>query len=253
MPITLPPAKNYASPLTAVPVRWNLPPREGPKMIVCEVVWANYPGNCVNFNLQNNAALEFSQIIALSIDNSQCGADVEFVFTDTTETLTIPAYSPKVIVPVFTNQTQFFVLVGIDAEVVEPTDVTSFSIHNSMPPPIAVPAGTGQNTAVVSGVDMGTASTQLVPTTVNGTLTEVQLNLAMNATNSGNGTWSLQDGTNKVILQGAISASSGNKYNLTLASLTNMNVRFTQGLKLVCTQTAVLGATINGNIFYRIP
>lgn len=255
MPLQLPAAKNYTSPLVAVPVRWTLPPREGPKMIVCEIDWGTMggPNNCVSINLQNNATLEFSQIVALSVDNSQCGADVQFIFTDTAETLTIPAYSPKSIVPVFTNQTQFFVVTGLNSQAVESADVTTFSIHNSVPPPIAVPVSTEQNIANVNAVDMGTATTQLIPATVNGTLTGAQLNLAMNATNSGNGTWSLQDGTGKVIAQGAVSASSGNKYNLTLFSQMGMNVRFTNGVKLVCTQGAVLGATINGNLYYRTP
>ena len=255
MALQVPAAKNYASPLVAVPVRWTLPPREGPKMIVCEIDWGTMggPNNCVAVNLQNNAALEFSQIVALSVDNSQCGADVQFVFPDTAETLTVPAYNGKVIVPVFTNQVQFFVAAGIDSQVVEPADVTTFSIHNSVPPPIAVPPSAEQNIANVNAVDMGTASTQLIPAGVNGTLTGAQLSLAMNATNSGSGTWSLQDGTGKVIAQGGVQVSSGNKYNLTLISQPNMNVRFTNGVKLVCTQTAVLGGTISGNLYYRIP
>jgi hypothetical protein len=116
-----------------------------------------------------------------------------------------------------------------------------------------VPTSTEQNTAAPAGIDMATATTQLVPATVSGTLEDAFIFAVGNATNSGNGTWSLQDGTGKVIAQGGISVSSGQKVNVTLFQLTGGAVRFTNGLKLICTETAALGVTINCNLYYRIP
>ena len=252
MPVKVPNASNYMNPLVSVFARWQVPPTEGPRMIQCEIPWGTDggPNNSVNVNLSNNAVLNFSQIVALSVDNSQCGADIVFYATDTQETLTIPAYSPKSICPFFTNQTQFNVFAL--GEVLS-SDVTRFSIHNSVPPPISISVTQEQNLTSVGPVDMGTAATQVIGTTVNGTLENIHLNMAVNAANSGNGTWNLTDGASKLIAQGAVSFSAGNKYNISLYDADGINVRFSGGLVLNCTETAVLGSLINVNLYFRTP
>jgi len=256
MPINLPPAVNYQSPLVAVPTRYGQDPREGPKLIACEINWATMggAGQCVNFNLQNNTTLEFSQIVALSVDNSQCGADIQFVFPDTTETTTIPAYSPKTIIPVFTNQTQFFCL----AQGALASDVTRFSIHNSLPPPIAVPTTQHQNVAANGGLNViNVASTQLIPTGINGTLEDIYGYYPASSSSAGAATWQLVDGASNVIAAGQIttSGSSTPSSASTFISLTNCAIRFTNGVKFqILTSTMVSGAAVASvTLGYRVP
>jgi len=252
MAIMVPPARNYAAPLISVPAeKANLPPKEGPRLIACEIDWGTMggPNNCVNLNFQNNATLEFSQVSALCVDNSNSGADVVFIFPDTNTTCTIPSYTPYAIVEVFTNQLQFYVY----ASTAQPNDITRFDILNYVPPPVVVPTSQEQNFASATGIDMGTASTQLVPTSVSGTLEAAYIYLSMAATNTGGGSWALEDGNNNIIAQGAIQVSSGNKIDITLFQNTDMRVRFQNGLKMVCSQTAVLGGQISANLYYRTP
>lgn len=249
-------ATNYPSPLIALRSPFGADPKEGRYQIPVEVDWGSMGGADYNvsFNLQNSGnTKEISQICAVHWDNSACGADTQMVFTDTSETVTIPAYEPYALVPIFSRSLQFFVIAGIDSEVVESNDVSRFTLFNFAPPPVTIPPAQEQDLASVGGVDMGTASTAVIAAGINGTIQNVELNLAVNATNSGNGTWKLVDGASNVVAQGSVSVSSGTKYNVTLFSQSDMRVRFTNGLNLVCTETAVLGATINANVYFRTP
>lgn len=255
MSLQVPSAVNYPSPLNYV--RWAMksPAPEGNAYISCEVDWATMGGasKAVTFNLQQNATQGFSQIVALVVDNSQCGADIQFIFTDSGDTLSVPAYSPKIICPVFTASRTFYLLSALDSQEVLTSDVTRFLICNFVPPPIAVPTSLEQSIAAVGGISMATASTPLVPGTVSGTLESLFLSLGVNAANSGDGTWAVLDGNGVLIAEGAISVSSGNKVNLTLCNLSNIRVRFANGLFVACTESAVLGATIAANAYYRTP
>jgi hypothetical protein len=253
MALSVPPAVNYQSPLNALPVKWDRTPSEGSKIIPCEVDWGTMggPNNCVSFNLQNNATLNFSQIVALSIDNSVCGSDIEFIFSDTTETLSIPAYAPKTIVPVFTNQTQFW----LSCPSARSEDITRFSILNSMPPPIAVPTTQEQTTASASSIDITvTGSIQIVATTINGTLENISIdgNLYANAT-GGEVSWQMVDGNSVVIAQGGQigNLNSWNYFNA--LTLNDVRLRFQGGLKFQWTTLHVGAGQYDVNLYYRTP
>lgn len=222
-------------------------------MIPCEILWGSMGGqnNCVNLNLSNNATLEFSQIVALQVDNSQSGSDVTFSFPDTAVTTTIPAYSPNTVIEVFSGALQLFIQ-AIGPTVLS-TDITRFTLLNFLPPPVSVSVSQEQSISSTTGVDAGTATTQLVPTTVSGTLTGLDVSIAIAATNTGAGSWTVQDGTGKIIAQGSYQVSSGSKVNLTLFQQSSLNVRFSGGLKLTSSQTAVLGGTYSVNNYYRTP
>lgn len=253
MALSVPPSKNYQSPLIAVPTKWDQTPVEGSKLIPCEVDWGvmGGPSNCIAFNLQNNATLNFSQIVALSIDNSACGSDIEFIFPDTTETLSIPAYTPKTIVPVFTNQTQFW----LSSPNAQSEDVTRFSILNSMPPPIAVPTTQEQNVSVYNNVLIfTTGSQQLVASSIDGTLENAFLSYAGNSGSAGEATWEIIDGNNNVIAGGTILQGAG----LVMSPIFNVNdvrIRFQNGLSLTWTTTGSLSSSsaIGVNLYYRTP
>jgi hypothetical protein len=247
MPINIPPAVNYQSPLNAVPTFFAQEPREGRKMIGCEIDWGVMGGdnNCVNLNLQNNATLEFSQIVTLSIDNSLCGADIEFIFPDTTESLSIPAYAPKCIVPVFTNQTQFFCWApGAIAG-----DVTRFSIHNSMPPPVTVPFTVEQQVLTNSNITAdGSATVALLGASVNGTLEAIQIMRNGPVTTGGTQNYSIADGSGNLTINGQFS-SQNTTVNFVMLDLNPMHVRFTGGLNFMQSGANMGGKWVVNGLF----
>jgi hypothetical protein len=250
MPLAIPPAVNYPSPLIALPTKWENTPPEGPMIVPCEIDWGIMGGsnNNVSINMQNNAVLNFSQIVALSVDNSNCGADVQFVFPDTTETMTVPAYTPKLIIPVFTNQTQFFVY----APLAQSEDITRFSIHNTLPPPIAVPVTAEQNIAGVAGVNISAGTTQIVPANISGTLETMIVFVSM--TTSAIINFNIQDGNGAVIATAQLPGPlSGNAY-VEPIDLQNVRVRFQNGIKLVITTpTGSTDGSVMVNLYYRTP
>lgn len=252
MGLSVPPAVNYPSPLVAVPIRFREPPREGDRAIVCEVTWGTMggPSFCVNFNLQNNTYLEFSQIVALSVDNSACGADVQFIFPDTADTLTIPAFSPKSIVEVFTNQTQFYLL----AIGPVPGDITRFTILNSLPPPVAVPTSQEQNSAVVNNIPANAVTTTtLVPATVNGTVESISVGYQGASGTGGSGVFEIRDGANRLIAGGQV-GNAGSNLNATPLNLADIRVRFTGGLVFkITTAEPQAGSAYFVNLYYRTP
>jgi hypothetical protein len=254
MPVTAPPAKNYSDPLVAVPTIYRNAPNDGNRMIPVEILWGTMggPNNCVNINLQNNATLNFTQIVALAVDNSQCGADIQFIFPDTSETTTIPAYSPKTIIEVFTNATQFYVLaIGT----ILSTDISRFSIHNSLPPPIAVPTSQEQNTASANNLDItAAADLTLVASTVNGTLEALDVNVWLANSSNKQAIMQIKDGTGKVIWGGQVSSNGTDNTNFHLTDLNNLSVRFSHGLVLhISSSNLPAGSRAIVNLFYRIP
>lgn len=255
MPVVTPPAKNYPSPLVSVEARIFNDAPEGKRMMPVEIDWGSMGGAdfCVAINLQNNSTAPISQIIALSVDNSDCGADIRFVFPDTGETTTIPAYSPKTILEVFTNQLQFFVQAGFNNEVVENTDTTRFSILNFLPPPIAVPVTLEQNAAVDGNLSAdGSTSYDLIAAGVNGTVESISVVRNSPITTTGFQRFNITDGDGQTLALGQFDATSGQSHNDVLLNLTGIHVRFTNGLKL--TQS---GANVGGsycvNLYYRTP
>lgn len=253
MPITIPAAENYQSPLVAVPSRVLMPPREGNKSIPCEVDWSIMGGanQSIYINLQNNATLEFSQVVALKVDNSECGASVRFIFTDTNETVTIPAYTPDAIVEVFTNQTQFYLV----AEGAIATDVTRFQLLNFLPPPVVVPISTEQQTAVVGSISSGAAaSAVIIPPTVNGTLENllVQFGCASPAADS-NAVATFSDGNGKVIARCPVFVKTGVPANVVSLNLSDAAVRFEGGIECTISGLLIASGEYSVNVYYRLP
>jgi hypothetical protein len=249
-------AVNYPNALLAVGLNFNNAPKEGPRSLPAEIDWGSMGGadKIVSMNAQvAGGTIQLSQICAIHVDNSGCGSDIQFVFTDTQETYTVAAYEPYALFPVFSKSLQFYVIAGINGQVVETNDTTRFSLFNFVPPPVVLPLSQEQNFASVTGIDFGTASTQLIPTGINGTLEDVYLSLALASTNTGSATFILQDGAGNNIAQGMVQTSSGDKINPVLLQLNDVRVRFTDGIVILCTQSVTLGGTISGNLYYRTP
>lgn len=265
MPLQPPPGSNYQSPLVSIPSRVFDTPLEGNRQVSMEIDWANMgitTGSLtsVYVNLQNNATINFSQICSIKVDNSQCGADVQIIFQDTSDTTDVAAYSPAAIFPVFTGATQFYVVAnGADV-----ADVTRIQLLNYAPYPVALPLSQEQNTAASGAMAIGnnTVTKQLVPTGINGTLEILQANIQFEAAQSSNST------ANIYMFDG----SSGPRYLWSpsapfaisilaavpfaqIIGLQNLNWRFTNGLSI---EWQGLGGFSQGGIMnafaaYRTP
>jgi hypothetical protein len=267
MSLILPPAKNYQSPLIAFPSRLLRDPPDGPRQIPMEFDWAamgmasgsgSTAQTAISVNLSNNAPLRFSQIVSLKVDNSLCGCDVQFVFTDTQETVLVPAYAPNAIFPVFTDQTQF---VAIAMGTVLASDVTRVQVLNFVPPPVDLEPSQEQYYTQTTGLSAGAvnADLQLVPATVNGTLEFLQMNFSCQAAPAAAATgfiW-VQDGAgnflvNSIALQGG--PASPPSFGQIILDLRELNWRFSQGVK--AHYNAALGnmnGTVNVTAGYRTP
>lgn len=263
MSLAIPASVNYPSPLVAVPSYMQDEPNEGRKQVPCEILWGSMGGTlkCVSFNLQNNATLNISQISTLKVDNSASGADVVFIFPDTSDTVTVPGGAPYVLVPVFSNATQFFV----SAPTALSGDVTRFQILNYQTEPVDVPAGVEAQPANSSGVVLdgsGPVTTQLIPASVvTGTLETILLGITPNVALGANSksTFTVQDGNGNNFINAwsffIFSATPPTPSN-TIINIPSANWRFQNGLKVIF--TPVSGWTtgsLNGNYFanYKTP
>jgi hypothetical protein len=97
--ITIPQFVQFQTSLFPLRGLWNSPPREGDRFVNAEIDWGS-PGlsgvHCVQFLLSGNSPVAFSQIVAISVDNSRCGSDVDFIFPDSGFLLTVPAFNQGV-------------------------------------------------------------------------------------------------------------------------------------------------------------
>jgi len=263
MPLIIPPAVNYPSPLTAVPSLMQDEPTEGRKQVAVEILWASMggPSKCVAINLQNNATLNVSQISSLKVDNSLCAVDVTFIWPDTGDTTTIPARTPFALVPVFSNAVQVFV----SAPNALAVDVTRFQLLNYHTDPADIPQTVETQPATSGGTVLGNGNVtmQLIPATVNGTLETLVLSINAQAATAGPQQLvvTVLDGTGVVGLLPGVLINQMNfgiptgfaDPNKLLLNLTDLNWRFTQGLKIFV--APVTAQTVIGNAFanYRIP
>lgn len=263
--LTVPPAKNYQSPLVAVRSIVGRDPVEGPMQIPIEIDWTTMGAQqgsittwATYINLQNLTTQAFSQVCGLKVDNSQCGSDVQIIFTDTQEIITIPAYEPLTVVPVFTAATQFYA-VALNAI---GADTTRIQVLNFVPPPVTVPESPEHNFALTSGLAVGNANvnTTFVPAGVNGTLEILQLNFSTGAGPAAASTGNLfiQDGKGNYLVN-SISVSAGPNTQAPgqiILDLKDVRWRFQNGLIanwLVGTGGWSNGAVINITAAYRTP
>lgn len=252
MPLTIPPFVAYQAPLIPVATRWRTRPPEGDKLIACEIDWGvTAPVNlAVQFAL-NAGPVEFSQLVAFSVDNGRNGADVDFIFPDTGKQLTIPAYSQGVY-PVFTNAMTFYVLsVGAAAG-----DVTVFECLNSVPPPVSVLPSAEQSHAGSGSVSLNAnSSTPILPAGTTGTLQTVSLvlNIQTGASPAFQAvTVTLQDGTGTILWQQGFQYAASTTTVLPI-NQTGLRLRFVNGLNLVISGTTMTAGAVTANLYYSTP
>lgn len=256
MSINIPPAKNYTSPLVALPSIMRKDPTEGDRLVPIEIDWgptANMggPNNCVAINLYATATQTISQIVALSIDNSACAADLEFVFPDSSQTYRVPAYTPVAVFEVVTNQTNFFV----QAFNPEDGDVTRFAILNFLPPPIVLPVTQQPQSAAAFGAISATAAatTQLIPNTIDGRVEVLSIIATLNSGSSGSTAYVLKDGNGTVLNAGQVYSQNGTNQNVICFQASSLDLPFVDGLQFIVTPGTGIasGSTFIVNLAYR--
>lgn len=233
MSIKVPVAVNYQTPMNFIAAKWtNESPPEGPALVPIDIDWASMggPNNCININLFGQSAETLSQIVALSVDNSDCAVDVRYIFTDTAQTYTVPARQGITTFPVFTNGTQMFV----EADGAAAGDETRFSIHNLMPPAVSVPLSVELEAVVFNAIPVATGNTQLIAPGTDGIVQGLIVTFQWTATTC-NDAWTIQDGNGTVLAGGQDAASDVANSNVKTigAMLTGLNLRFVNGLKFV--------------------
>ena len=223
-------------------------PVEGDRFVSAEVNWGvtTQPGNAVQFDLSGNSPVAFSQIVAFSVDNSQCASDVQFLFPDSGFVLNIPAYNEGVY-PVFTNALMFYAA----ATLANVGDRTVFQVLNSQPPPVAIQPSEEMSQASVIGTPMVNGSTVLVASTVSGTLQAFDVNV--DATVAGNATVQLIDG-NARVLWGRPYVFNATDQNFDTA-LSGLRLRFFNGLRIVVSNSSFSGvqAVVTANVYFSLP
>ncbi len=258
MGISLPPAVNYLTPLVSMPTVWDRSPVEGSRIVPIEIDWGSYlaaplNSSCVAINLYGGAAQTISQIVALSVDNSQCSVPVTFVFPDTAQTYQVKDLTPVATFPVFSNQTQFFV----NAPGALISDVTRFGVLNSMPFPVSLnesPRPGLPEVAVFNAINVVAGTTAIIPAGISGTITGivVAFQFAATAVNVG---WVLEDGTSKVVAGGQAAAASaaGDNVFITSFSQSGLEIPFTHGLNFVMSVTGAGPGLATVNVYYTVP
>ncbi len=239
MPLTLPPAVNFPSPLRSLPSLSQDEPREGRQQVPIEILWGTMGGTskCIIFNLTNQGTLNISQISALKIDNSSCGADVSFIFPDTLETIDIPAGTPLAVVPVLSNSRTFYV----SSPNAISTDETRFQVLNYAIDPASVDTSPAKNIASSQGILWDgpapkTISTQLIAAGINGTLDQMLVYKSGNdPTFAGNNYASvtIKDGNGNFLISDWRYAQTNNTVslnNIPLFTASDLNWRFQNGL-----------------------
>jgi hypothetical protein len=243
----------YNQQLNFTPSIGNRSPKEGPGGISCEVDWGSMggPDNVVSFNLQQGSGeqtLPFTQIVSLAIDNSLCDADIQFIFTDTATTVTIPGGTPWAVVNVNTRSLSFFLSSpGANAE-----DITRFQILNYLAPPIVINAEPEQQTAGVDAIDAATAATtMIVPADVDGTLQNISIFFASASGAGGGGNWTLQDGNTPPNIIAKGDATNGT--STLVLNLSGLKIPFVDGLDFIVGAGTSLVGQFTVNAFYSVP
>ena len=228
---------------------WNNAPPEGDKFITAEIDWlVTTTQQAVQFSVSANSPVAFSQIVALAVDNSRSGADVDFVFSDSGFVLTVPAHE-QVIAPVFTNALMFYAI----ASAAIAGDVTTFQVLNSRPPVLALAPASTQNHANIGAVNIVNGTTPVIPAGVNGTLNTISLSAAITeGAAAGTAIVQLFDGLGRELWLTVINAPANGVVDPTFP-LTGLNIRFVNGVNVVVSSSTITGGTLVINLYYSQP
>jgi hypothetical protein len=247
MPLSIPAFDQYQSPMFPLRGLWNKKPPEGDFFVNAEINWlVTTKSQAVQFSLSGNSPVSMSQIVALSVDNSRSGADVDFVFPDSGFVLTVPGHN-QLVAPVFTNALMFYAV----ASGAIAGDTTVFQILNSMPPPVPIAPSTAQNHAAVSGVSLVNSTTIIVPASISGTLNSITVTVDPGSA-IGICQMNLTDGTGATLWVASPSWGAGGP-TIPLFTAGGLSVRFSRGLNLVVTSASGAPGLALVNVYYSTP
>lgn len=269
MPIEIPQFVQYQAPLVPLRGLWHRRPVEGDRFVSCEIDWKVTTGiyNCVQISL-GNSPVEFSQVVALNIDNTRNGGPVQFLFPDSASILQVPAFNQG-LYPVFTNALTFYVLAPESSF----GDVTIFQVLNSIPPPVAVQPSQIQSFAATRNLNITLPGIfTLIPPPTTGTLQSFSLVASdpLPAAGPQNALLQLQDGsllplgddvgsiepppanTGTVLWEGQLFWSQGSNSS-TPIDVTGLEQRFFNGLYLIVESSTVQAGTLSFTAYYSSP
>lgn len=254
MSISIPVNVRYPNPVTSFPsaLRSEEKALEGDRFIPIEILWASFggAGKCVSVDLSQNSTNPLSRILSMYVDNSMCGCDVTFIFPSSLSTIVIPAYE-SVMVPVPSLTTQFYVAAA--AGFVKDVDVTRADIYNFVPPPLSIPKSAFQSVAATASIAYGNGLTQLVPSTVTGTIENIYLQASFDADAAFNAGFLIEDAASNPIAVGAIAGPMASYGNLLVVDMENVNIRFGGGVLLLQAGTYPTRGSLQSTILYRSP
>lgn len=249
MPITIPPFAQYQAPIVPLRGLWNSKPPEGDMYAQFEIDWLTTTGNlsAVQIALNMNSPVALSQLVAMMVDNRRCGYDVDFLFPDSGYLFTVPAYN-QLVAPIFTNALTFYA----SADGVVAGNQTNFMVFNSMPPPVAWNPTAMQTFDSVNNIQLENGTTQLLASTVSGTLNGFVI--TVNFAQTGVAQLVITDGSGAVLWHDGVSGTSGNSQVVTVSGLA---IKFVDGLSLTVSgatfPAAGTGGVANVNLFYTTP
>jgi len=246
MPLTIPEFVQFQAPLFPLRGLWNSAPPEGDRFVNAEIDWGS-PGllgvSCVQFQLSGNSPVAFSQIVAISVDNSRCGSDVDFIYPDSGFVLTVPAFNQGVY-PVFTNALMFYV----NSPLATLGDITICQILNSMPPPVAIQPSAEQEHVGVTGISLAAAgTTQIVPAGISGTINAISIQVLLPTGTTGAATLVLSDGAGNQLWFGGVNDAAQD------INLSGLHIRFQNGLSLTVSGTTLAAGSLAVNVYYSVP
>lgn len=242
---TIPAFVQYQQPVVPLRGLWNNAPPEGPYFVNFTLPWGSLAQPAVQFSLSGNSPVALSQIVALSVDNSRCGSDVDFLFPDSGFVLTVPAHNQGVF-PVFTNALMFYAI----ASGAGSGDLTVFQALNGMPPPVAVQPSEVMNHVSETGIPLHQATNATIvvlPPPTSGLLTGFSIMWGSSTDSSPSANLDLVDGTSKILWAGTINTTNGQ------INVNPLNVRFTQGISIGILGSDYSTGTIFVNLYYTSP
>lgn len=250
MSITIPEFVQFQGVLFPLRGLWRTIPPEGDRFVNAEIDWGS-PGllgvSCVQFQLSGNSPVAFSQIAAMSVDNSRCGSSVDFIFPDSGFVLTIPAFNQGVY-PVFSNALMFYA----NAPLATLGDVTIVQILNSVPPPVAIQPSSEQEQSSVSGIAPLNGTTQIIPVGVSGTINAISISYGALDPATGSAGLDLVQGValgGPALWAGFITGAQPTGS----LNVSGLQVRFADGLSLQVASSTFASGYIVVNIFYTSP
>lgn len=251
MPLTLPPFGQYQSPIVPLRGLWRSAPREGDFFVNIEIDWAIYLAQgvgAVQLQFAGNSPVAMSQIVALAVDNSRCGADIQFQFPDSGSELAVPSHEGGVF-PCFTNALMFYVIGGATV----PGDISVFQVCNSMPPPVALSATFAQNHASATGIGTANGTTPIIAAGTSGTLNTISLSIELQGGAAIESLFlSLVDGTGRTVWVGVYNVPAGGVLNQSV-NLPGLALRFADGLGLMVSASSVTSGYLTANLYYSTP